>query len=1048
MATFTQRCTLHANSGTASAVGGDYSAGTYLYVGDQSASFYDYLSYIRFTAVDIPAGSLINSATLNLTAGVLTSAVVITTVKAEAADNPAACSSAADVNGRTLTIASTNWDPSAWVVNTAYDSPDIASVIQEVVNRNGWVSGNAMQLFWSTRSTGWGGSNTLMGTYPDTGNGPLLTVNYTPRLGFDLRGPVPPGMWSPRTMRVVAGNTAAPVAAVAPTWVPSGQARRVQRAAILFRRDRTMDAPLEGALPTDDVGGIERNREYRGAFARRAKRRGNEVVPTIATITADPLVHRASARRVQRAVMLGRRDRTQDVPSLDVGLPDDVGGGIERDRAYRGAWARLARRRGNEVVPPQFNPPMPNYDTARQPRRVRGLARFRGRGVFPVPDTSIAIGNTAATPQAAIARRFRGVWPRRGRMILPVPDASLAVGGTPVTYQPARARAVRSMLSRRGRQVLPAPNTAAAIGNTPVTYQPARSKAVRSMLLRRGRWTDDPIIPADLPPDDTGDLSRIVRARAFRGLAPRRGHTPLPTPDTAIAVGNTPLVGHATLARTIRFALVRRSRLQDDAPPSAALPTDDVSGIERNREFRGMLGRRARRTETTPPQFNPPMNQLNVAAQPRRLRWMLARRANTVDYVPDQVTVATTPDLDLRFRRTPRKLLARTRSRSTTSPAAQEPVSAALSRRRGVAKLPRRSRVEVVPVQVTPPPVLPLGVPQPRRLRGLGRRRSVTATVLDTSVAVGNTPVTYQPARVRAMRGLLPRRGHTLLPTPDTSVAVGNTPTPPDRRTQRRLVAVRRSKPATLIAAQQPTIGAPARRARVVSFRRRRVVEVVPPQLNPPLGEYRPVAPSKRVRGFLPRHGRVVQPVDAQRNPPLVLGATRTRLRLWMRRAQTIDAPPTQDVQPPPPFIPDASRSTQRRVSDPRGRTTPPPLAQDTPPANLEPTKRKPRPSLRRQRVEAPLRQVAPPTVLSSPRVPRRWLRRVRNVIRTRSGPMGIEAFCLTVSVSADSVVASTAADVVTVTLGADSVTPATAADVVTATTAADAVNGTTALCE
>ena len=207
MATFTQRCTLHANSGTASAVGGDYSAGTYLYVGDQSASFYDYLSYIRFTSVDIPAGSLINSATLNLTAGVLTSAVVITTVKAEAADNPAACSSAADVNGRTLTIASTNWDPSAWVVNTAYDSPDIASVIQEVVNRNRWVSGNAMQLFWSTRSTGWGGSNTLMGTYPDTGNGPLLTIDYTPRLGFDLRGPVPPGLRSPRTMRVVAGNT-------------------------------------------------------------------------------------------------------------------------------------------------------------------------------------------------------------------------------------------------------------------------------------------------------------------------------------------------------------------------------------------------------------------------------------------------------------------------------------------------------------------------------------------------------------------------------------------------------------------------------------------------------------------------------------------------------------------------------------------------------------------------------------------------------------------------------------------------------------------------
>ena len=49
-----------------------------------------------------------------------------------------------------LTTASVAWsNMAAWTAGQWYNSPDISSIIQEIVNQGGWTSGNNMALTWN-----------------------------------------------------------------------------------------------------------------------------------------------------------------------------------------------------------------------------------------------------------------------------------------------------------------------------------------------------------------------------------------------------------------------------------------------------------------------------------------------------------------------------------------------------------------------------------------------------------------------------------------------------------------------------------------------------------------------------------------------------------------------------------------------------------------------------------------------------------------------------------------------------------------------------------
>jgi hypothetical protein len=75
-------------------------------------------------------------------------------VAAEDNSTPAVFSTYADFNGRVKTTASVDWNAvPAHVLGTSYDTPDITTVVQEVVDRADWATGNNMVVFVANNSS-------------------------------------------------------------------------------------------------------------------------------------------------------------------------------------------------------------------------------------------------------------------------------------------------------------------------------------------------------------------------------------------------------------------------------------------------------------------------------------------------------------------------------------------------------------------------------------------------------------------------------------------------------------------------------------------------------------------------------------------------------------------------------------------------------------------------------------------------------------------------------------------------------------------------------
>lgn len=157
----------------------DIAGGFYAYPMVQTGS-HAATAFLRFVGLTIPAGSTITSATLMLTPQVAqTSPFPATTISASAEDNAAAPTSYTGASGfanRVATSASAAWTPSGWALGTSYTSTDLSAVIQEVIDRAGWASGNALMLFWNPPTSG----KTLFANGYEQGTGlPTLAVGYS-----------------------------------------------------------------------------------------------------------------------------------------------------------------------------------------------------------------------------------------------------------------------------------------------------------------------------------------------------------------------------------------------------------------------------------------------------------------------------------------------------------------------------------------------------------------------------------------------------------------------------------------------------------------------------------------------------------------------------------------------------------------------------------------------------------------------------------------------------------------------------------------------------
>jgi len=138
----------------------------------------------RFTGVTIPQGSTINSAAFQMRANATYSAspsVIRLYVSAQASDNAGALSSS---SGDLNTTARPRSTASATVVQTSitggvWTSVTITSVIQEIVNRAGWSSGNAIVILVDTHE------DTTVGEWQDydaydgsAAGAPKLDIDY------------------------------------------------------------------------------------------------------------------------------------------------------------------------------------------------------------------------------------------------------------------------------------------------------------------------------------------------------------------------------------------------------------------------------------------------------------------------------------------------------------------------------------------------------------------------------------------------------------------------------------------------------------------------------------------------------------------------------------------------------------------------------------------------------------------------------------------------------------------------------------------------------
>lgn len=147
----------------------------------------EYSAAVRFTGVTIAQAATITSALFSLRANSTYNAspnVVKLIVCCEAADNAGALatSGATDLDGATRpgTTADATWTVTTVTGGTRY-SVDITAAVQEVINRAGWVSGNAIVVLIDTHADTTVGEWQDWDAYNSVGatHGPKLDIDYT-----------------------------------------------------------------------------------------------------------------------------------------------------------------------------------------------------------------------------------------------------------------------------------------------------------------------------------------------------------------------------------------------------------------------------------------------------------------------------------------------------------------------------------------------------------------------------------------------------------------------------------------------------------------------------------------------------------------------------------------------------------------------------------------------------------------------------------------------------------------------------------------------------
>jgi hypothetical protein len=109
---------------------------------------------MRFKDLNIPQGATITNASIQFQTDETHSGVTSLMIEGEATDNALTFTNVnANISSRTLTSAIIDWAPAPWTTEgeagAAQQTPNIAPIIQEIVERPGWSSGNSLVVIIS-----------------------------------------------------------------------------------------------------------------------------------------------------------------------------------------------------------------------------------------------------------------------------------------------------------------------------------------------------------------------------------------------------------------------------------------------------------------------------------------------------------------------------------------------------------------------------------------------------------------------------------------------------------------------------------------------------------------------------------------------------------------------------------------------------------------------------------------------------------------------------------------------------------------------------------
>jgi hypothetical protein len=154
------------------------STSTTLWLGNASSTTSSYTG-LRFTNINLPPGATINSAHLEVYSSQSQWINVSFSLAAEASGNSPIFSATNLPSQRTLTTQTVSHSSNVqWLANTWYSLNEMAAVIQAVINRPDWQSGNSLSII--LRGTGGTWARKFIASWDGSpATAPRLVITYT-----------------------------------------------------------------------------------------------------------------------------------------------------------------------------------------------------------------------------------------------------------------------------------------------------------------------------------------------------------------------------------------------------------------------------------------------------------------------------------------------------------------------------------------------------------------------------------------------------------------------------------------------------------------------------------------------------------------------------------------------------------------------------------------------------------------------------------------------------------------------------------------------------